>query len=300
MPPFRLVDAFAATPFTGNPAGVVLLPDGPVDPDWAQAVAAEVGVSETAIAYPEDDGWRLRWWTPAAEVALCGHATLATAHVLWEDGHASPDARLRFHTRSGVLTAKRDGPRVAIDLPSWPVAARPAPPGLLAALGAPAATYVGRTTVRDQPNELVLLRDAAAVTALTPDLAALASLEMAGVIVTAPGEAAGGVDLVSRYFAPGLGVAEDPVTGSAHSTLGPFWAARLGRTRLVAEQRSARGGRLHLDIAPDQVTVGGEARTTIRGELLVRPAGRPARSRQQDPDGDRPDGPVGRGSRSLG
>ncbi len=280
MPPFRLVDAFTAVPFAGNPAGVVVLDGGPVDADWAQRIAAEVGASETAFVHPEHEGWRLRWWTPGTEVALCGHATLATAHVLWEDGVVARDRPLSFTTRSGVLVARReggdaahaeaalgeraDGGEVALDLPAWPVAPHPTPAALDAALAGTPGRYLGRTA-GDQPNDLVEVVDEAAVRALAPDLDAVTALGTTGLIVTAAADGDG--DLVSRYFAPAVGVDEDPVTGSAHCTLGPLWAARLGRTSLTARQLSARGGRLRLRVTDDRVAVAGAAVTVIRGEV---------------------------------
>jgi predicted PhzF superfamily epimerase YddE/YHI9 len=268
VPPFRLVDAFTATPFAGNPAGVVVLDAGTVDATWAQRVAAEVGASETAFAHPEGDTWRLRWWTPDAEVELCGHATLATAHVLWEDGVVPRDRPVRFATRSGVLLARsEDGEvgEVAIDLPAWPVAPHPLPAALDAALAGTPGRYLGRTA-GEQRNDVVEVADEAALRALRPDLAAVAALGTTGLIVTAA--AAGDDDLVSRYFAPAVGVHEDPVTGSAHCTLGPLWAQRLGRATLTARQLSARGGWLRLRVTDDRVILVGAAVTTIRGEVI--------------------------------
>ncbi len=263
MPPFHLVDAFTDRPFTGNPAGVVVL-DGPVEQAWAQAVAAEVRASETAFVSPRPDGWQLRWWTPRVEVELCGHATLAAAHVLIEEGLAPPDLPVNFHTRSGRLRAVRRGPQVAMDLPAWPLAPHPEPAGLAAALGGVIGRYLGRSTGSVQAWDVVELRDEAEVRAVRPDLAVVAALGSTGLIVTAAGN---DVDLVSRVFAPAVGVDEDPVTGSAHSTLGPLWAARLGRTRLTARQCSPRGGRLDLEVGADRVEVAGRAVTVIRGRI---------------------------------
>ena len=275
MPPFRLVDAFTDTAFAGNPAGVVLL-DRPQPVAWMQAVAAEVNVSETAFVVadttaPED--WRLRWFTPTTEVDLCGHATLATAHVLWQDGLAAGDATLRFHTRVGVLTAAADDGQIMLDLPAWPVVANPAPARLESALRVRGARYLGRTagnagdgdTGTGQTNDVVLLPDEAAVRDLEPDLAEVAALGSGGLIVTAAAD--GDEDFVSRYFAPALGVDEDPVTGSAHATLGPWWAGELGRDTLTARQVSRRGGRLRIRIEGGRVLVGGHAVTVIAGEL---------------------------------
>ena len=270
MPAFHLVDAFTARPFAGNPAGVVVLDAGPVDATWAQLVAAEVRASETAFVHPEGETWRLRWWTPTAEVALCGHATLATAHVLFTAGLADPDAPCRFATRSGELRTVRrpgeDGEMIAMDLPAWPLASQLEPPELPAALGGAPGRYLGRTD-GDQPNHVAEVATADALDALEPDLDAVRALGATGLIVTAPGD--GDVDLVSRYFAPNVGVDEDPVTGSAHATLGPLWAGRLGRRQLVADQRSARGGRLHLDVGDDRVEVAGQAVTVVEGRLLA-------------------------------
>lgn len=272
MPSFHLVDAFTESPFAGNPAGVVVL-DGPAPEAWMQQVAAEVNASETAFVHPsEHGGWQLRWFTPSVEVDLCGHATLATAHVLWSRSIAT--GPLRFATRSGDLYAEQDGAWIWLDLPAWPVRDHPAPPELELALGGVAHTYLGRTGGaagdRDgvQPNDVVELVDEDAVAGLVPDLAAVARLGSAGLIVTAA-SAGGDDDLVSRYFAPNVGVDEDPVTGSAHSTLGPWWAERLGRRELEARQLSARGGRLRLRVDGDRVQVGGHAVTTIVGEITA-------------------------------
>ncbi|MBS3942293.1 MAG: PhzF family phenazine biosynthesis protein [Actinobacteria bacterium] len=285
MPPFRLVDAFTATPFAGNPAGVVLL-ERPRPVEWMRSVAAEVNASETAFVVadteaPED--WQLRWFTPTVEVDLCGHATLATAHVLWQDGLAAPDATLRFHTRVGVLTAEMEDGQIMLDLPAWPVVGdHPAPARLGPALGISpgadragivGARYLGRTagnagatdTGTGQTNDVVLLPEEAAVRDLAPDLAEVAALGSGGLIVTAPADGDG--DFVSRYFAPALGVPEDPVTGSAHATLGPWWASELGRHTLVARQVSRRGGHVRVRVEGDRVLVGGQAVTVIAGEI---------------------------------
>ncbi|MEX2504733.1 MAG: PhzF family phenazine biosynthesis protein [Egicoccus sp.] len=285
MPPFRLVDAFTDTAFAGNPAGVVLL-ERPQPVGWMQAVAAEVNVSETAFVVADTDtpeDWQLRWFTPATEVDLCGHATLATAHALWQAGLAAADATLRFHTRVGVLTAVTDDDgRIMLDLPAWPVVHHPAPARLEAALGMPpgahragatGARYLGRTagnagdadTGSGQTNDVVLLADEAAVRDLAPDLGEVAALGSGGLIVTAVSD--GDDDFVSRYFAPALGVPEDPVTGSAHSTLGPWWADELGRHTLTARQLSRRGGHLRVRVEGDRVFVGGRAVTVITGEI---------------------------------
>lgn len=273
MPPFRLVDAFTETPFAGNPAGVVLL-DRPAPVDWMQDVAAEVNVSETAFVVADTDApedWQLRWFTPRTEVDLCGHATLATAHVLWQDGLAAADATLRFHTRVGVLKAVAEDGLIMLDLPARPVVAdHPAPARLTSALGVTGGRYLGRTAGPDgtgsrQAKDLVLLADETVVRELHPDLAEVDALGSAGLIVTAPAD--GDDDFVSRYFAPAVGVDEDPVTGSAHATLGPWWAEQLGRNTLTARQVSPRGGWLSVRVDRDRVHVGGHAVTVIVGTI---------------------------------
>lgn len=269
MATFHLVDAFTDTAFTGNRAGVVVLEQGPVDAAFAGRLAAEVGASETAFVHPEAGAWRLRWWTPTVEVDLCGHATLAAAHVLITTG-ASPSSTMHFRTRSGTLTATRgvDG-RLWLDLPAWPVASPAGPPDahVETLLGGVPGRFLGRTMVA-QANELIEVADVAALDAVTPDLPAMRALGSGGVIVTAPGA---DTDAAMRYFAPALGVDEDPVTGSAACTVAPLWAARLGRSAVTIEQRSARGGRLWTRVEDDRVAVGGHAVTTIRGELAVAP-----------------------------
>lgn len=272
MPSQRItqVDAFTDRPFAGNPAGVCVLP-APRDATWMQQVAAEMNVAETAFlvrradagAPASDDGWELRWFTPTVEVDLCGHATLASAHVLWEDGHLAPDAEARFHTRSGLLTARRGGPGIELDFPSEPAEALPAPEGLADALGA-----APRWSGRNRMDWLVEVESAAVVRALAPDLGRLAQIPARGIIVTS--RADDGVhDFVSRFFAPQAGVPEDPVTGSAHCCLAPFWVPRLGREALVGRQVSPRGGTVHARLAGDRVVLGGAAVTVLRGEVLA-------------------------------
>lgn len=269
-----LVDAFTDRPFSGNPAGVVRRPAGPVDAEHAQRVAAELGYSETAVVHPEEDGWRLRWWTPSTEVDLCGHATLATAEVLYLTEAVPLDQPIRFLTRSGVLSASRDGQdRVWLDLPAWPVAPHPsslpsplpAPGGVPALLGGVAGEYLGRTRVT-QANDVVEVADVTALDAIHPDVEAIAALGSGGLIVLSPGE---DTDVAMRYFAPALGVAEDPVTGSAACTIAPLWSDRVGRSELTIEQRSARGGRLWTRIVGDRVHVAGHAVITVAGELRI-------------------------------
>ncbi|HEX5726747.1 MAG TPA: PhzF family phenazine biosynthesis protein, partial [Longimicrobiaceae bacterium] len=219
--PIVQVDAFTDRPFAGNPAGVCVL-DAPADERWMQAVAAEMNVSETAFLHPEEGGWRLRWFAPQVEIDLCGHATLASAHVLWQEGRLGAGEEARFHTRSGVLTCRRreDG-WIEMDFPATPPQPDPGPPGLGEALGA-APVQVGKSRF----DYLVEVGSEAEVRALAPDLAALRALRTRGVIVTARAET-DGFDFVSRFFAPGVGIDEDPVTGSAHCTLAPYWADKL-------------------------------------------------------------------------
>jgi PhzF family phenazine biosynthesis protein len=255
------VDAFTDTPFRGNPAAVCVLP-APRDEAWMQAVAREMNLSETAFLLRQADGFGLRWFTPAVEVALCGHATLASAHVLWEDAHLPPGEQARFHTKSGLLTADRAGDWIELDFPAKPEAPAPAPPGLAEALGV-APTYVGK----NQFDYLVEVDSEETVRALRPDHTALARLPVRGVMVTSR-SGTRGYDFVSRFFAPGSGIAEDPVTGSAHCALGPFWAARLGKTELVAYQASPRGGVIRVRVVGDRVKLGGQAVTVLRGELV--------------------------------
>jgi PhzF family phenazine biosynthesis protein len=228
-----------------------------------QHVAAEMNLSETAFLLRQPNGWSLRWFTPAVEVDLCGHATLASAHALWGEGVDDADV-LRFHTRSGLLTARRDGDWIELDFPAKREGPTTAPPELLAALGVRQAAYVGR----NQFDYLVELPSEEEVRALQPDHAALRKIPVRGVIVTSRA-ANGEYDFVSRFFAPGSGVDEDPVTGSAHSCLAPYWSPRLGKNEFVAYQASARGGVLRVRLDGDRVKMAGRAVTVLRGELVV-------------------------------
>jgi PhzF family phenazine biosynthesis protein len=261
------VDAFAGRPFEGNPAAVVPLAHG-AEAEWMQALAAEMNLSETAFFWPEGDAFRLRWFTPGAEVRLCGHATLASAHVLWETGRLALEAPARFDTLSGRLEARRAGERIEMDFPARPAQPAEPVPGLAEALGA-APLELGRSA----DDFLVRLADAAAVRALAPDFGALARLPVRGVIVTAAAEAGSDCDFVSRFFAPAVGVPEDPVTGSAHCTLAVYWAERLGRAELLGCQLSRRGGRVAVRAAGDRVVLGGRAVTVFTGELAAAAAG---------------------------
>lgn len=258
---FTQVDAFTDRPFRGNPAAVCLLAE-PADPVWMQDVARELNLAETAFLVRQTDGFDLRWFTPAIEVDLCGHATLASAHVLWEEHQLANDETARFHTRSGVLTASRELDLIWLDFPATPSHQVPVTPDLSHGLGA-SMRYVGRTAF----DYLVELDSEAAVRQLTPDLNQLARLAVRGVIVTAR-SAGGGYDFVSRFFAPRAGVPEDPVTGSAHCGLAPFWAERLNKSELVGCQASERGGIVRVRVEGPRVRLGGQAVTVLRGELL--------------------------------
>ena len=253
--PLFQVDAFTDHPFSGNPAAVCLL-DRERDAAWMQAVAAEMNLSETAFLLPREDGFGLRWFTPATEVDLCGHATLAAAHVLWEQGLLAPGAAARFHTRSGHLRATRSGAVIELDFP-----AAPAEPGLLAALG-----LDGGEVCRGRFDYLVVVEDEAEVRALRSDFPALGWVETRGVIVSARSDNPE-YDFVSRFFAPAAGIPEDPVTGSAHCTLGPWWAPRLGKQSMTAFQASRRGGVVQVSLQGDRVHLGGRAVTVLAGEL---------------------------------
>ncbi|WP_433369610.1 PhzF family phenazine biosynthesis protein [Actinoplanes sp. CA-142083] len=260
----QIVDAFTAKPFSGNPAGVVVLSEFP-DAEWMQRVAAEVNLSETAFLHPlaEEADFALRWFTPAVEVALCGHATLATAHVLGRD-------KTSFATRSGILTATSAGEGwYTLDFPTAPLTPVEAPPWLAGVLGAEIVSV--HHTGPDTDDLLVELRDEATVRGLRPDLGALAKKENRGVVVTAQAAGGeGGYDFVSRFFGAAAGVGEDPVTGSAHTALTPFWSARLGgRTELTGYQASPRGGYVRVTLAGDRTLLTGQAVTVIDGELTA-------------------------------
>jgi PhzF family phenazine biosynthesis protein len=255
------VDAFTNEPFKGNPAAVCLL-DREVSDGWMQALAAEMNLAETAFLRPDGDGYGLRWFTPAVEVALCGHATLASAHALWEEGDVAAGEPIRFATHSGVLTASARPGEIQLDFPATPPEPAEAPPGLLEAL-ATEARWVGRSRF----DYLVEVGSEQAVRALQPDLQRLRTVEARGVIVTAAGDPGTGFDFVSRFFAPAAGVDEDPVTGSAHCCLAPFWSERLDKADLLAYQASRRGGVVRTSLAADRVVLGGQAVTVLRGEL---------------------------------
>lgn len=259
--PLYQIDAFTTgEPFTGNPAAVCPL-DAWLPEAVMQAIAAENNLSETAFFVPAGDGYRLRWFTPATEVDLCGHATLASAFVVF--GWLAPWRRsVTFHTeKAGPLRVARDGELLALDFPSRPPEPCAMPEALIQALGKKPASLLA---ARDY---LAVFDSAAEVAALAPDFAAVAALDKFAVIVTAPGT--GGVDFVSRFFAPARGVDEDPVTGSAHCTLIPYWAERLGRSRLEARQLSRRGGALSCGLRDDRVTIAGRAALYLTGTIAI-------------------------------
>ena len=258
--PLFLVDAFTDRPFAGNPAAVCLLP-GPRDEPWLQQVAAEMNLSETAFVYPEGGGLRLRWFTPEAEVALCGHATLATAHALWEQGRVPAGRPIAFQTLSGVLTAARAGEAIELDFPVTPAEEAAAPGGLAEWLGA-AVVRAGRSRF----DWLAEVESEGVLRGLRPDFAALARLPVRGVIATSRA-ATPGYDFVSRFFAPAVGVPEDPVCGSAHCCLADWWGRRLGKAEMTGYQASGRGGVVRVRRAGERVYLGGRAVTVVRGDL---------------------------------
>lgn len=261
-----VVDAFTSRAFAGNPAAVCVLSEPTTDP-WMQLVAREMMHSETAFCIPLRDGrFELRWFTPTTEVRLCGHATLATAHVLWEEGWLAPHEPARFSTKSGELRAAPLGRQIELDLPARPASEVPAPAGLLESLGVEKPVWVGQ----DVDDYVVRLEDEASVASCEPDFRALARVQTRGVAITAQA-AQPDVDFVSRFFAPRHGIDEDPVTGSAHSALGPLWRDILQKSRLTARQISARGGALEVETDEDRVKLRGPCVTVLRGTLTEAP-----------------------------
>jgi PhzF family phenazine biosynthesis protein len=260
--PIYQADAFTEKPFSGNPAAVCLLPQ-PREAAWMQAVAKEMNLSETAFLLKQEDGYNLRWFTPAVEVDLCGHATLASAHILWETGILRREEQARFHTRSGLLTAVSQGGEIELNFPAKTDEPADAPAGLLEALQVK-AKYVGKSKF----DYLVQVDGGESVRRLNPDFPLLKTLPVRGVIVTSRA-ASSSYDFVSRFFAPAAGVNEDPVTGSAHCTLGPFWSRQLGKNDFLAYQASERGGALRVRVVGDRVYLGGKAVTVLRGELIA-------------------------------
>jgi PhzF family phenazine biosynthesis protein len=255
------VDAFTDKPFAGNPAAVCILPEAAAE-DWMQHLANEMNLSETAFLVRQEDGFNLRWFTPAVEVELCGHATLASAHILWEQGFLSSDRQARFFTRSGLLSAVRKDQWIELDFPAEPEMQTEMPEALLKAFGV-SVRYVGKNRF----DFLIELESAQAVRKMVPDFTLLSSIAGRGFIVTSRSDSSQ-YNFISRFFAPAAGVNEDPVTGSAHCCLGPYWAKKLGRKELVGYQASARGGVVKVRVGGDRVYLGGQAVTVMRATLL--------------------------------
>jgi predicted PhzF superfamily epimerase YddE/YHI9 len=262
------VDAFADRPFAGNPAGVCMLgpglgSGGPIDTSWMQLVAAEMNVAETAFLSDRNDGYNLRWFTPIVEVDLCGHATLASAHILWETGAVDSREPISFMSRSGLLEARRDGEWIELDFPAEPVERAPAPEALLSGL-----QVTPRWTGKTRNDYLLEVDSEETLRRIRPDMAVLSGVACQAIIVTSR-SASPAYDFVSRVFAPAMGIDEDPVTGSAHCVLAPFWRERLGHRTLTARQASKRGGELRLRLREDRdrVLIAGRAVTVLSGEL---------------------------------
>jgi PhzF family phenazine biosynthesis protein len=268
--PLWQVNAFADRPFTGNPAAVCILPSYPSD-QWLQNVAAEMNLSETSFIVPTNDANRfhLRWFTPTTEVDLCGHATLAAAHTLIEQKRVTPGLPIRFQTRSGELQCSQSGSRITLNFPLTPSDMdidESTKVALLAAIGLKEAIVM-----RTNFDLLVVVKEPQTVQSLKPNFKELESIETRGVIVTSLSQSAG-IDFVSRFFAPRYGINEDPVTGSAHCCLAPYWSERLSKTSLVGYQASPRGGTVYCDVSGDRVLLTGNAVTVWEGQLLVTPA----------------------------
>jgi PhzF family phenazine biosynthesis protein len=255
------VDAFTDKPFSGNPAAVCLLEESREE-SWMQAIAKEMNLSETAFLYPEGDGFHLRWFTPAVEVELCGHATLASAYTLWETGLLEPGQQARFHTLSGLLTARRNGNEIEMDFPVIAESACTVPNGLEEALGVK-PRYIGRT----QYDLLLELDSESAVLELRPNFSKLKQIPARGIMITSQ-TSLPGYDFISRFFAPQVGVDEDPVTGSAHCSLAPFWSERLGKQEMLAFQASERTGSVRVRLEGERVSLCGRAVMVLKGELI--------------------------------
>ena len=256
------VDAFTAKPFAGNPAAVCVM-EWPRDEEWMRNVAREMGMSETAFLYPENDGYRLRWFTPTVEVDLCGHATLAAAHVLYESGILARGAQAQFHTRSGRLTAEQEGGWIKLDFPATVSEPAEAPALLDKALGGAQPKYLGKNVF----DYIIELETETEVREMQPNFSLLELMPARGFMVTARADDPE-FDFVSRFFAPAVGIPEDPVTGSAHCCLAPYWAERLGKNELVGYQASPRGGVVKVALRGDRVMLYGQAVTVLRGELI--------------------------------
>ncbi|MEL7315132.1 MAG: PhzF family phenazine biosynthesis protein [Cyanobacteria bacterium J06559_3] len=263
------IDAFTDRPFGGNPAAVCILPSA-ADEGWMQFVAAEMNLSETAFLYPIEDGYHLRWFTPEAEVDLCGHATLASAHALWRQGYLAPTQEARFQTRSGLLTATQTDGWITLNFPGHPVQPVAATSELLKSLRGLQPAYVGRNGDTPGSNFLVEVESEAYVRSLQPDFPIMKTLPVMGVIVTAPSDDPT-FDFVSRYFVPSVGIDEDPVTGYAHCSLAPYWQSKLGKSSFLAKQISARGGILKVQCEGDRVLISGQAVTVMQGTIFSTP-----------------------------
>jgi PhzF family phenazine biosynthesis protein len=260
--PLYQVDAFSNRPFTGNPAAVCLLENARQDA-WMQYLASEMKHSETAFLLEEEDGYRLRWFTPGGEVDLCGHATLASAHVLFSTGRVKADSVIRFFTRSGELNAMMDGSWIELNFPATPASPAPPPDGMLPALGIQETLYTGKNDY----DYLLVVEDEDLVRNLKPDFRLLKTFPIRGVIVTA--RSSGEYDFISRFFAPYYEIDEDPVTGSAHCTLTPYWSGVLGKTSFTAFQASARSGVLKTRLEGERVFIGGQAVTIYEAKLNI-------------------------------
>jgi PhzF family phenazine biosynthesis protein len=263
MPSFYWIDAFANQAFSGNPAGVCLL-DSPADEAWMGRVAHELGISETAFVYPVGNAWSLRWFTPKVEVSLCGHATMAAAHALWESGKLGKDQEAVFKTLSGELRARYLSDAIELDFPARASVTADPPPGLLKALGLEAALEILRTNNEDWL--IVIEGGVKAVAALRPDFSELKKTGGRGICVTSSCSKPE-ADFCSRFFAPAVGINEDPVTGAAHCALGPYWGARLGKKSLSGLQLSARGGNVGVELRGERVGLQGRAVTLIQGQI---------------------------------
>ena len=260
--PFYQVDAFAVKPFKGNPAAVFLL-ESARDDSWLQAVAEEINLPETAFLLPKGHDYQLRWFTPTTEVDLCGHATIASAHILYEFGYYDFEETINFHTRSGIITSTFNRGTIELDMPRLNVKATPMPEGLPKILGTePVATLVSdaKTLIAEMPTSEHIRN-------FSPNFDEIENLDFEGLAITALSDDPR-FDFISRYFSPRAGIPEDPVTGMAHCALGPYWEAKLGKSNLHAYQASARGGEVWLRVTPNRVFVGGKAVTVLAGEML--------------------------------
>jgi len=259
--PIYQVDAFTDKPFLGNPAAVCVLLE-PKDEEWMQLVAREMNLSETAFLYKYGDGFNLRWFTPTTEVDLCGHATLASAHVLWEMGYLDRGQEAKFYTKSGLLTARQDDKWIELNFPSEPPTETTLPDFIIQGLDV-SPKYTGKNRL----DYIVEVESEDIVRNIQPDFNLLKAMDIRGVIVTSLSKT-GKFDFVSRFFAPGAGIDEDPVTGSAHCCLGPYWQLRLNKKELIGYQASDRGGLVKVKVLGDRVSLSGKAVTVLKGELL--------------------------------